>query len=587
MKRTTSEDVSATQTGLHGLDPRPDVQPERGNPSAMSQAYVTELVSELMQRYQLTSLRPLLETLRASTERSDLSIAVLGRFKAGKSSFLNDLIGRKVLPVGVIPVTSIVTDVAYGPSDAAVVRFKTRDETEIPVEDVHCYVSEAENPLNRKRVESVSVRLQSLSRWPSLHFIDTPGLESAFAHNTEVSLGWAPQVDIAIVAIGIDPPLSAHDLALIESLFRYTPRVVILLTKIDLVEEQQLGEVIEYVRSQLVARFGEEIPIYPYSTRPGFVEFRREFEDDLLQQAAADITRQRGAISHRKVVTLLNDCEQYIRLTLKSAEMIDTERSTLQRQFLAEQESLADTRLQVSLIARHAAAATRSNIERALGPAEKMVREKLLVAFEDRAKQLPNRLAKLLDAFSDWLQMALSTELQSLSAAKRSEFLQPLANVQRQYQRVLQNFRDRLSERTYMLYGVPLKTTESEIEPHPPKMPDVKIGRAFDHNWELLSPITPMWVLRGAVFRRFRNRIADEVFKNLSRLTSQWEEIVNSAILELQREAEKRIQDLLATVQGLVSASSASAPQIRSDLEKLQTASAAIQDEDRAERESS
>ena len=541
---------------------------------------IAQLVSEFAERYQLASLRPLLEVFRASTARSDLSIAVLGRFKAGKSSFLNHVIGRNILPVGVIPVTSLVTDVAYGPEDVGHVHFATGREIEIPVEDVHSYVSEAQNPLNRKQVESVSARLRSLSPWPDLHFIDTPGLESALAHNTEASLGWTPQVDIALVAIGVDPPLSAHDLALIESLFRYTPRVAILLTKIDLLEQNQLSEVLKYVRSQLAARFEQNIPIFPYSIRPGYEEFKRAFAENLLSQVAADIASERRAISQRKMITLLNDCEQYIGLTLRSAEMLDTERFTLQRQLLAEQESLADTRLEIGLIARHAAAGTRSTIERALSPAEKQIREKLLQAFEEHSKHLPDSLSELLDAFNEWLQAALSTELQSMSAAKRSEFIQPLADVQRQYRHVLQNFRDRLSERTYTLYGVPLKTTESEIEPHPPKMPDVKIGKAFDHNWELLSPVTPISLLRGAVFRRFRNRIADEVFKNLSRLTSQWEQIVSSAIFELQREAEKRIQDLLATVHGLVSATSDSAPQIRADLERLQAASAAIQDDD-------
>lgn len=551
-----------------------------GNSRSMtSRDHVVELVSELAERYQLTSLRPLLEVSRSSTERSDLSVAVLGRFKAGKSSFLNDIIGRNVLPVGVIPVTSLVTDVAFAPNDGSTVRFATGREVQIPVDDVHSYVSEAENPLNRKQVESVSVRLRSLSRWPNLHFIDTPGLESAFAHNTEAALGWTPQVDIALVAIGVDPPLTAQDLVLIESLFRYTPRVGILLTKIDLLEQNQLSEVIEYVRSQLAARFDQKTPLYPYSTRPGYEEFKYRFEENLLNHVAADITLERRAISQRKMVTLLNDCEQYVRLTLRSAEMLDTERFTLQKQLLTEQESLADTRLEIGLIARHAAAGTRSAIERVLGPSEKKIREKLLEAFDEHSKQLPNSLAKLLDAFDDWLQAALSIELQSLSAARRSEFIQPLADVQRQYRRVLQNFRDRLSERTHTLYGVPLKTTESEIEPRPPKTPDVKIGKAFDHNWELLSPVTPMSLLRGAVFRRFRNRIAGEVFKNLSRLTSQWEEIVNSAIFELQREAEKRMQDLLATVDALVSASSDSAPQIRADLERLRAALAAIQEE--------
>jgi GTP-binding protein EngB required for normal cell division len=536
----------------------------------------TEFVSELAERYQLASTRPLLEVCKASGERSDLSIAVIGRFKAGKSSFLNHLIGQNVLPVGVIPVTSVVTDVGLGAEDRAIVRFTGGRKDEIPVQDVRLYVTEAENPLNRKHVESVSVRLAALSRWPDLKFIDTPGLESAFAHNTGASIGWAPNVDVALVAIGVDPPLSVHDLALIEMLFRYTPRIAILLTKADVLEEKQLEEVHEFVRRQIEIRFKQDIPIFPYSTRPGFERFKLNIEDTLLKHVAMDAASQRRAISNRKMATLLRDCEQYLQLTFKSAEMLDNERLTLQKQLWDERGSLADTRLEVKLIAKHAVAGTRSSVERALAPYEKPTRKMLLEAFEEEANRLPNSFANLLDAFSDWLHAALSNELLSISGAKRSEFVRPLADVQRQYQRVLQSFRDRLSDRTFTIYGVPLKTTEPEIVPKPPKMPDVNIGRAFDHNWELLSSVLPMSVLRGAVFRRFRNRIADEVFKNLSRLTSQWEEIVTGAILELQREAEKRLEELLETVEGLVSTCNDSAPQIRADLERLETMIAEI-----------
>ena len=541
---------------------------------------VIELVSELAARYQLASIRPLLEVCKESGERKDLSIAVLGRFKAGKSSFLNHLIGQDVLPVGGIPVTSVVTDVGFGAEDRAVVRFVGGHKVQIQVGDIRLYVAEAENPLNQKHVEAVSVRLAGLSRWPGLRFIDTPGLESAFAHNTEASIGWAPNVDVAVIAIGVDPALSAHDVELIEMLFRYTPRVAILLTKVDVLEEKQLEEVIDYVRRRLGGRFEQNIPIYPYSTRPGFERLKWDVEDKLLKQVAMDVASQRRAISNRKITTLLDDCEQYIRLTLKSAEMLDTERISLQKLLLVEQQFLADTRLEVKLIARHAAAGTRSAIERSLAPCEGRIHQTLLAAFDEHAHQLPHSFAKLLDAFSDWLYTALSSELLAISGAKRSEFIQPLADVQRQYQRVIQNFRDRLSDRTLALYGVPLKTTEPDVVPKAPKMPDVNIGRPFDHNWELLSPVLPMSVLRGAVFKRFRNRIADEVFKNLSRLTGQWQEIVTAAIFELQREAEKRMGELLPTVEELVSASSDSAPQIRADLDRLQAVAADVTSED-------
>jgi GTP-binding protein EngB required for normal cell division len=530
---------------------------------------VPEIVSELAVRYRLASIVPLLDICRAAGDRSDLSIAVLGRFKAGKSSFLNHLIGEAVLPVGVTPVTSVVTEVAHGADDVAVVRFTDGREAKIAVADLQLYVTETQNPLNRKQVEAVSVCLTALARWPSLRFIDTPGLESALAHNTEASLGWAPKVDIALIAIGVDPPLSEHGVSLIEMLFRYTPRVAVLLTKADLLPDEQLDEVICYIQRQLAKRFTRTIPIYPYSIRPGFEKWKRDLEDKVLKKSAMDLVSERRAISDRKAATLLSECEQYLSLALKSAELHDTERFKLDQLLLAEREALAGMRLEVRLLARHAASATRPAIEKPLALHESPIRQKLLAMFEEQSTQLPRAFAKLVDAFNDWLDSGMSSEMLDVSGARRSEFVQPLVDLQREYQRVLQNFRDRLSARTLAIYGVTLNTTEPEILPPPPKTPDVRIGRAFDHSWEILSPLLPMALLRTAVLNRFRRKIADETFKNLSRLTSQWEEIVTGAIYQLQREAERRMEELLTTVQGLLSASSDRAPQIRADLGRL------------------
>ncbi|HUO31042.1 MAG TPA: dynamin family protein, partial [Bryobacteraceae bacterium] len=83
-----------------------------------------ELVNELAQRYQISALSGLLATTRAAVEQSEIPVAVMGRFKAGKSSFLNDLIGREILPAGVIPVTSVVTEIGYGPRESATVHFR-------------------------------------------------------------------------------------------------------------------------------------------------------------------------------------------------------------------------------------------------------------------------------------------------------------------------------------------------------------------------------------------------------------------------------------------------------------------------------
>ena len=49
---------------------------------------VIDLVGALADRHQISAIYPLLEICRAATNRSHLTIAVLGRFKAGKSSFI-------------------------------------------------------------------------------------------------------------------------------------------------------------------------------------------------------------------------------------------------------------------------------------------------------------------------------------------------------------------------------------------------------------------------------------------------------------------------------------------------------------------
>lgn len=237
-----------------------------------------------------------------------------------------------------------------------------------------------------------------------------------------------------------------------------------------------------------------------------------------------------------------------------------------------------DTRLEIQLIGRDAAARTRSTIEDLLAPVEVPVRQRILRRFDEYSPQLPSAFSRLIGAFADWLRHQMEEELTSLSNSRRTKFVGPVMEVQRRYQRVLQNFRDRLSDRTFTLFGVTLRTTEPEIAPEPPKTPDVSIGRSFDHNWELVSPLLPMGILRGAVFRRFRRKIADETYKNLSRLTSQWTEIVTSTILQLQHEAERRLLDLLTTVQALIARSSEGAPDVKKDLERLHVLTGSISD---------
>ena len=122
-------------------------------------------------------------------------------------------------------------------------------------------------------------------------------------------------------------------------------------------------------------------------------------------------------------------------------------------------------------------------------------------------------------------------------------------------------------------FGVPLRTTETEIDIVEPRAPDIRVGRVFDRNWEILSPILPVWPIKGAVRRHFARTISYAIYLNLSRLSSQWEESVNGALWGVDKEARRRLDELLGTVERLVeSGCNDRAPQLRADLSRLEAA---------------
>ncbi len=119
--------------------------------------------------------RPLQACQGLISDNQLIDIAVLGQFKAGKSSFINSLVGKAVLPVGVIPVTTVITRIQYGKKERAVVSYFDGTREEVGIDQLDHFTSEAKNPSNVKNVEVVDIELPILGNYPGLRLVDTPG----------------------------------------------------------------------------------------------------------------------------------------------------------------------------------------------------------------------------------------------------------------------------------------------------------------------------------------------------------------------------------------------------------------------------
>lgn len=529
------------------------------------------LAVEIAERYQLTSLQPLIDSSRVLLERKELSVAVIGRFKAGKSSFLNHFLARELLPVGVTPVTAVVTEIGYGERERAVVHFLDGHTQKVPVSEIHQFIAEKENPGNEKQVSLLKVDLPELAHTRMLRFVDMPGLESALAHNTEAALNWLPNVTLALVAVSVDPPLSQHDIDLLKRIYHYTPKVSILLTKVDLLTESERAEVISFVRDRLSQTFGVAPQIFPYSVRSGYADLKLQIQETLIKGTLAQLDEQRNAVLARKIQTLLRECHEYLVLALKSAQTVGSEREALERQVNVEKEALDEMKSELRLVTRQAASGVREVVAKRVESHKCELDVRLSSQLKTMFAEWRRSLRLALESFEHWLRDSLSREMMSISAKERTELLIPIERLRRQVFRSLQNFRDRLSDRSERAFGVPLRTSESEIVIDGPHTPDIYIGKVFDRNWELLSPVAPMSVFGSIVQRHFLNTVPRMTEKNLSRLVSQWDESIRGAMMQILSEAERRLEDLITTVERLINTRSDETPSIRTDIERINT----------------
>jgi hypothetical protein len=87
-------------------------------------------------------------------------LAVVGQFSRGKTTLMNALLGGAYLPMGALPMTSVITTVRYGSQPRAMVRRRTSDlRVEVPLAEVAEFVSSSSAERAELQVATVEVEV--------------------------------------------------------------------------------------------------------------------------------------------------------------------------------------------------------------------------------------------------------------------------------------------------------------------------------------------------------------------------------------------------------------------------------------------
>jgi len=197
------------------------------------------------------------------------TLAVVGQFKRGKSSLINALVGREVLPTGVLPLTSAITKLRYGARDRLIVHYVGSHLTqEAPLAALSELVTQEGNPANRKRVEAVYVELPVRFLRRGLEFVDTPGIGSAIEANTVTTCNFVPRCDAVLFVTSVETPLTAVETEFLRTVRQHVRKIFFVLNKVDLLDEPELGQVTGYTRCSLEELTStDHLKLYAVSSR--------------------------------------------------------------------------------------------------------------------------------------------------------------------------------------------------------------------------------------------------------------------------------------------------------------------------------
>ena len=167
-------------------------------------------------------------------------LVIAGEFNAGKSAFINALLGDKILEEGVTPTTSRIHVVKYGPAVKAIALDEITDEITAPVELLR-----------------------------EIHIVDTPGTNAIERHHEAITQKFLPRADIVFFLTSADRPLTESERLFLSQIREWGKKIVIVLNKIDILEnDADLQRILSFITENIQRLLGFIPEIFPVAARP-------------------------------------------------------------------------------------------------------------------------------------------------------------------------------------------------------------------------------------------------------------------------------------------------------------------------------
>jgi small GTP-binding protein len=166
-------------------------------------------------------------------------LVVVGEFNAGKSAFINALMGESLLEEGVTPTTTKVNILRYG--------------------------QETGKKALSENVESLTLDADYLKE---ISIVDTPGTNAIVREHEEITSLFVPRSDLILFVTSADRPYTESERLFLEQIQSWGKKVVLIINKIDILQTpESLEEIQAFVAENAKKILKVDPEIFPVSAQ--------------------------------------------------------------------------------------------------------------------------------------------------------------------------------------------------------------------------------------------------------------------------------------------------------------------------------
>jgi tRNA U34 5-carboxymethylaminomethyl modifying GTPase MnmE/TrmE len=360
------------------------------------------VLSRLPQSFSLEESRRIASLLK-DIDTTPLRLAVIGPFSSGKTSVINMLIGRPVLPIAMQETTATSFLVSTVPLDAKE-HLELRDGSELPLDKV------AE--VNMTELQDVKVFVHSENIPSGFEILDTPGLSSAFEVHEKITAEALARADVLLLVVDAKQGVPRAMLDFMRANPTFAAKSYLLLNKADLLPKEDREKVLKFNLTVVQPLNVAGVLLTSTTSEPGIEELRNLITKDLPPKAKALKTKVGARRLWALCTNLKNILKELLEATTLDTSGIDAkieEHAQRREQILSQirkktqdlfAEVKAECRNTVASFERRSMALVQTWTRRILdGASETGFGDDLRAIWEEEAERLQGRLQKIIGSY--------------------------------------------------------------------------------------------------------------------------------------------------------------------------------------------